>query len=346
MKSISQVDKNFAVRSAIDKDDVKFYPVPSSEMKLYGVFYEDGKFRRLPESVAKNVSEGVHFLHANTAGGRVRFRTDSPYVAIHARLPFICRWANSSLCSIGGFDIYCDGEYFKSYMPDIDYKEEYSGVVDFGSRKMRDITVNMPLYSEVSELYIGLCDDAAVLEPTPYRECAPIVFYGSSITQGGCASRPGMAYQNFVSRHFNVDYINLGFSGNAKGEVEIADYIKYLDMSVFVYDYDFNAPDLEHLKATHERMFKEIREANPTLPIVIMSKPKYYLTDGDVARRDTIRKTYENALSRGDKNVYFIAGSELMEIAKGEGTVDGTHPNDLGFFSMATKLISTLEKII
>ena len=93
-------------------------------------------------------------------------------------------------------------------------------------------------------------------------------------------------------------------------------------------------------------MFLQIREANPELPIVIMSKPKYRLTPGDSARREAIRKTYENAIARGDKNVYFITGAELMEFAKAEGTVDNTHPNDLGFYSMAKKLIEVLEKII
>ena len=346
MKSIQDIDKNFAVQTKIDRDNIKFHSVPTPEIKIYGVFREGEKFRRLPEAVAKTVSEGVYDLHANTAGGRVRFRTDSSYVAIYAKMPFICKWATASLCGVAGFDIYADGEYYRSYIPDYYYTDIFQGIVDFDCKKMRDITINMPLYSDVAELYIGLEDDAVIQAPSPYKIEKPIVFYGSSITQGSCASRPGAAYQGFVSRHFDADFINLGFSGNAKGEIEIADYIKNIDMSVFVYDYDFNAPDLDHLLATHERMFLQIREANPTLPIVIMSKPKYRLVPSDLERREAIRKTYENAIARGDKNVYFIAGGELMEIAKAEGTVDNTHPNDLGFYSMASKLIEVLERII
>ena len=345
-KSFSEIDKNFAVQTKIERENITFFEVPTDEIKLYGVFRDGDKFRRMPEAVAKTVSEGVHALHAVTTGGRVRFRTDSPYIALYAKIPFICKVPVSSICGMAGFDIYADGEYYKTYVPDYFMTDEVRGVVDFDGRKMREITINMPVYSEVAELYIGIDKDAVLQEPTPYAIQTPIVYYGSSITQGGCASRPGLAYQGFVSRHFNADYINLGFAGNAMGEDEIADYIKDLDMSVFVYDYDFNAPDLAHLEATHERMFLKIREANPTLPIVIMSKPKYKVTPADGKRRDAIKRTYENAVARGDKNVYYIPGCELMELAKDEGTVDNTHPNDLGFYSMAKKLIELLEKII
>ena len=347
MKNIGEIDKNFKAQAGISKENVRFYPVPSERMHLYGVFVENGKFRRMPETVAKTVSCGVYELHAHTAGGRVRFKTDSSYVAIYAKMPVIYKMGHFALCGSGGFDIYADNDYVKSYIPAPSISDEYQGVVDIiGERRVRDITINLPLYSEVSELFIGLEDNAVLESPNPYRIEKPICFYGSSITQGGCASRPGTAYNAIVSRYFDADIVNLGFSGNAKGEVEIGDYIKGLDMSAFVYDYDFNAPNNEHLKSTHERMFLQIREANPTLPIVIMSKPKWNRMPADLDRLDTIRKTYENAVTRGDKNVYFIDGKSLMSLCENEGTVDGTHPTDLGFFSMARELISVLEKIL
>ncbi len=344
MSDISKIDKNFTVNAGLGKDDVVFYPVPSEKFALYGVYVENGKFRRFPEAVAKTLSAGVYELHAHTSGGRVRFKTDSPYVAIHAKMPVIYKMAHFALCGSGGFDIYADGEFAKSYLPPVDIKDEYCGIYDFGSKEMRDITINLPLYSEISELDIGLASGSVIEKADKYRIEKPIVFYGSSITQGGCASRPGNAYTSIVARHFDANHINLGFSGNAKGEDEIADYIKGLDMSLFVYDYDFNAPDHDHLKATHERMFKKIRKANPTLPIIIMSKPKYYLDNMNLARLGTIRKTYINAIESGDKNVYFIDGRDLMKLAKNDGTVDGTHPTDYGFFSMAKELIRVIER--
>ncbi len=136
-----------------------------------------------------------------------------------------------------------------------------------------------------------------------------------------------------IARELNYDFVNLGFSGNAKAEEEIAEYIAGLSMSLFVYDYDHNAPSVEHIRSTHERMFKKVREKNPCL--IIMPRPKYYLTEEETVRRDIIKATYENALSSVDKNVYFIDGKELMVLCKDNGTVDNTHPIDFGFNSMA-----------
>ena len=156
-----------------------------------------------------------------------------------------------------------------------------------------------------------------------------------------------MAYEAIISRALDCDHINLGFSGNAKGEQEMTDYIKDLDMSLFVMDYDYNAPSAEHLKKTHEKMFKCIRKKNPTLPILIMSRPKYYLSDGEKDRLQIVKATYENAIAAGDKNVYFIDGSTLMSDELGaDGTVDNCHPTDLGFFSMAQRMIPVIEKIL
>jgi hypothetical protein len=142
--------------------------------------------------------------------------------------------------------------------------------------------------------------------------------------------------------------VNLGFSGNGKAEKPIVDYIAGLDMKIFVMDYDHNAPDVEYYRATHEPMFKAIREKNPELPIVIMTRPKskYVLSESEYERIEIARTTYENALAAGDKNVYFIYGYELMDgIADDEGCVDMCHPTDLGFYAMAKRLSTELEKI-
>lgn len=346
MSDIATVDKNFKIETAISKSDIKFYDVRVSPFKVYGVFYENGKFRRMPQAAAMAVTEGVHFLHANTAGGRVRFRTNSPYIAINTKMPFVGKMSHFALCGSSGFDLYVGGVYKKSYVPPFDIVDGYEGTVELGSEEMREIEINFPLYSEVSELYIGLSESAEVLEPIPYRIEKPIVFYGSSITQGGCASRPGTCYQGFLSRWLDADYINLGFSGNARAEDEMTNYISGIDMSVFVCDYDHNSPNKEHLLRTHEKMFLKVREANPTLPIVLVSMPSFKLESHELERLEIIRRTYENALARGDDNVYLIDGRDLMRIAGNEGTVDGCHPTDLGFFSMASGMYDVLKKIL
>ncbi len=346
MKDITSLDSNFKVESKLDVPDIEFYNTLQEPFKVYGVYYGKDKFIRMPIDVAKNVNEGVYWLNFCTAGGRVRFKTDSPYVAIHAKMPPSEHSPHFAVTGRCGFDLYVGNGYFKTFVPPADIKDGYESLIQLGSPKMREITINFPLYHPVHNLYIGLSDSASVLPPEPYKTELPIVFYGSSITQGACASRPGNCYQNFISRRLSADYLNLGFSGNAKGEDEMADYISGLTMSAFVYDYDYNAPTVEHLQKTHERMFKKIRTANPELPIIMLSRPRCSLSEDDLQRLEVIKTTYKNAIESGDKNVYLIEGPKLMELAGNDGTVDDCHPNDLGFASMAKAIGDILEKIL
>ncbi|MBQ7045850.1 MAG: SGNH/GDSL hydrolase family protein [Clostridia bacterium] len=349
MKKYDEIDVNFKVPTKIQKDDIKFYSVLNKPFGLYGAFYVDGKFRRIPESVAKATNEGVWGHHTSMAGVRVRFKTNSPYIAIFAKMPAIGRMPHFALTGSSGFDLYRnkDGdEYLKTFVPPYDFTDGYESVIDLEDKGMYEYTINFPLYSDVSEFYVGLSENAKIEEPAPYKDIKPIVYYGSSITQGGCASRPGRAYSNIITRRLNVDHINLGFSGSARGEDAIAEYISGLDMSVFVYDYDHNAPTVEYLKGTHEKMFKTIRAKNPNLSIVMLSRPRYRLNDEHKARIEVIKTTYQNAVDSGDKNVYFIDGPTLMQYAKNEGTADDVHPNDLGFVSMAQVIGDLLEKLI
>ena len=349
--NISDLDSNFKITTDIQKEDIRFLDIKQDPFKVYGVYYDNGKYRRMPEEIAKTVSPAVHRLHANTAGGRVRFQTDSAYIAIKAKMGDVMRVSHFALTGSAGFDLYVsqNGEgprHLKTFAPPYDMVDGYESVITFASPGMREITIHFPLYGEVCELYIGLSETSKILAPAPYRYKKPVVYYGSSITQGGCASRPGMAYENIISRELSCDHINLGFSGNAKAEDEIAEYIKNLDMAVFVYDYDHNAPTVQHLRNTHERMFRIVREANPDLPIVLASRPKVRLSKTDQERLEIIRETYENSRANGDNNVYLIEGSKLMELAGTEGTVDCTHPTDFGFASMAKAFGDLLKKIL
>lgn len=350
MKSITEIDKNFKVETKLDKKDICFFNSLEPIFQIYGVFYEDGKFRRLPERVAKDVNEGVLALHANTAGGRVRFVTDSPYVAIHAKYGEVGRFDHFPLTGTAGFDLYeeINGEevYVMTFRPPYDVKDIFESVIDFSAPRTRTVTINMPLYSEVAELYIGVAEGSELSPAMPYADRKPFVYYGSSITQGGCASRPGNAYQSFIQRRFHTDYINLGFSGCATAEKTISDYINNLDMSVFIYDYDNNAPSVEHLEKTHERMFREIRGNHPDLPIILMSMPNRYYEQWQYDRMAVIEKTYNNAIAAADKNVYFIPGYDLVKYVGNNGTVDNCHPNDLGFYSMARVLGDLIEEIL
>ncbi len=346
MTDISLIDKNFAVDKEIDKTGLVFRSAEDKPFVIYGVFREGDCFRRMPEAVAATVSDGVLKLHTKNAGGRVRFATDSAKIAIRAKLHNISKNAHFALTGSAGFDLYADGKYVKSFIPPVTLSDGYESLIDLGTSQRREITINLPLYSGVQYLEIGLAEEAEIWAPAPYRPLKPIVYYGSSITQGGCASRPGRSYQSVIARRLNCDYVNLGFSGNAKGEPAMAEYIKNLPMSVFVYDYDHNAKKSEDLRVTHEPFFRTVRAANPDLPIVLMNRPKFYLTEAEKERRAIIETTYQNALAAGDKNVYFISNEELCALCADEGTVDGCHPTDFGFASMAKAVGDLLEEIL
>lgn len=351
MKELSQVDSNFKIETKIEKEDIRFWDIQQPPFVIYGVFHENGKFRRLPEAVANAVNEGVQVLHSHTAGGRVRFRTDSPYIAIHAIMEADGPYSHFAPTGYKGMDLYVEDEegveqYAGTFIPPADMTEGYEYAITLADSRMRDVTINLPLYSGVCRMYIGLSETAAVEAPEPYRFETPVVYYGSSITQGGCASRAGMSYQSIVARRLHADYVNLGFSGSARAEDTIIEYIKNLKMSVFVYDYDHNAPTVEHLEKTHEKMFRAIRAQQPELPIVMMSRPKFTLTSDEEQRLEIIRTTYRHAVEAGDKNVYLIEGKELMALAGNDGTVDNCHPNDLGFASMAKAVGDLLETLL
>lgn len=349
-KNISEIDTNFSTQTSYNKDGFAYYNIDNAPFRIYGVFREGDRYRRMPDAVAKSVSEGVYFLHTNTAGGRVRFKTDSSVVRITAKMGNTGRMQHFAFTGSVGFDLYektDDGyNYVNTYVPPFEVNGDYEGSISFDSKTLRDLTINFPLYSDVCELYIGIEEDASLLPGDEYNPAPPVVYYGSSITQGGCASRAGTAYQGFISRRFDRDFINLGFSGNARAEDEMIDYICGLEMSMFVEDYDHNAPDVEHLRATHEKLYKAVRAAHPDIPVIFMSRPKYYLTSEEKERLEIIRTTYTNAVDSGDKNVYMLDGRQLMEFAGNEGTVDNCHPTDLGFASMAKALGDLMETII
>lgn len=350
MKDIAKIDKQLEIETGVAREGLRFLDAEMEPFAIYGVFREGEKFRRIPESVARQVSDGVYALHGNTAGGRVRFVTNSPYVAVQAKIrpSKMPHFALSGSC---GLDMYAEHEgnirYGGSFIPPFDVEDTFESVQDYAyGWQERIVTINFPLYSDVYKLYIGL-HEAAVLKSAPrYTIEKPVVFYGSSITQGGCASRPGSAYQSILSRRLHCDYINLGFSGSAKAEEAMVAYIKSLKMRVFVMDYDHNAPDPEYLAATHGKMFRAIREAQPDLPIVLMPRPKYYMTREDKKRHAVVYGTYLEAKRQGDRNVYFLSGKELMGMVQDNGLVDVHHPTDSGFLSMATAIEPVLREIL
>ncbi len=346
---ISEIDKNLAVETTLELPDAVWFDVKEAPFRIYGLAVtEKGDiFRRMPQDVADKTSGSVSYLNTNTAGGRIRFRTNSPYIALKAVMNDNDIMPHITKIGQAGFDLYkSDGGSYSFVGPFIpnarNHGFSYRLVTD---GRMHTYTIHMPLYDGVEEVYIGLPAGAELEAAEDYTYEKPVVYYGSSITQGGCASRPGNAYQAMISRKLDGNFINLGFSGNGKGEQVICDYMASLDALVFVSDYDYNAPDAAHLNATHYNLYETFRRAHPTTPYVMVSKPDF--KPGDEARRDVIIESYKRALAKGDRHVYFVDGEHIFDGEHRDScTVDGGHPNDLGFYRMAMVIGAAVEQAI
>lgn len=349
MENIQTIDKNFNVVTKLDKTDIEYYDIEKEPFKIYGIFRDGDCFRRIPQNIAPLISESVGVLSTHAAGGRVRFKTNSPYISIIVEYNLTAKMSHFALSGSIGCDLYKEVEnkehFINTFMPPFEIDNYYEQIIQGLEEKISSYTINLPLYSSVSKFYVGIKKGSVLEKCNDYNyEEKPIVYYGSSITQGGCASRPGMAYPAILSRKFNINHINLGFSGSAKGEELMAKFVSDLDMKIFVYDYDYNAPSAKHLQNTHENMFKIVRKKHPNLPIIILTNP--FNIDERKKRQEIIYQTYINAVNNGDKNVYFISGDKLIETCSEEGSVDACHPTDLGFVSMAKALEEVLTTIL
>jgi len=342
-----EFDSNMLVNPKIDREGMRFYNIDEAPFKIYGVWREGERYIRMSPDAARAVSAGVYESHINTSGGRVRFTTDSPYVAIHAKLSDLYQFTAMAFTGTCGLDVYSENEFLGTVRPSVEKMAEIvEEIFYFPTKGSHTVTLNMPLYCGVNEIYIGLDGSSALCEAPEYKVEKPVVFYGSSITNGAVASRPGMTYESMLSRRLDINYHNLGFGGLAMGEVAMAEYIASLEMSAFVLDYDHNAPNPEYLAKTHERFFKIVREKNPELPILMISGPRIKANADREARKDIIRQTYNNAVAAGDKNVYILMGDSFFSEVGVDYTADGTHPTDLGFWLMAKGIAPTLEKML
>ena len=329
-------------------EGIRFYDVREEPFRVYGLYdyKNEPEFRRMPKDVAEAVSPAVANLSRMTAGGRVRFSTSSPYVAIFAENQGVWSYcAAMSDTGTGGFDLYAKrsgrDSWCASYRVPACWKGGTLSLVrwlhgDKNARGEFDVTLNMPVYAGVKRLLIGLAPNASLSRREDYRVEKPVLFLGSSITQGGHVSRPGMAYEALISRRLDCNFVNLGFAGACRGEDAMIEYIAAQDCSVFVLDYDHNAPNEAHLAATHEKLYLAFRASHPDVPVVMVTKPDAWLWHAaNQARRDVIYRTYDNARRRGEKVVFVDGQSLFAGELREECTTDGCHPNDLGMSRMA-----------
>lgn len=329
---------------------MKTYNCTEAPLKVFGIPFFDikKKYERIPPELRANL-KGLDFLGRRCPGARVGFRTDAKEFTVKVRLKTLSPDIGMSIYACQAVNVMI-GERCNARFAGIAYPPNYNTLAFEKTFKksgdMEDVTLWLLRNEEIESVEIVVDDSAAVTAPTPYKY-GKALYYGSSITEGGCCCSVTNAYNAILSRWLDLDYYNFGFSGNAKGELVMADYINTVDMSLFIMDYDHNAPNVDHLRRTHEPFFRRIREKHKDIPVLFLSKPDFDYTPDGKERRDVIKATYQNAIASGDKNVYYIDGETFF--GKNDRhlcTLDTVHPNDLGFYRMAEVILPTLKKML
>ena len=321
------------------------YSYKDAPIKVFGVpsIEKTGIFERVPRDVREKIPS-LEFLGRRTPGARLGFKTDAPSFTVRIELETLSPDIGLSIYTCQSALVYLGQRQKSKFLGLVNppnYDTKCFEKTFNKSQEMEEITVWLPRNEIVKNVEIEIKEGYSIKEPTPYKYSLPAIYYGSSITECAAASNPCASYNALISRHLDLDYYNFGFSGNCRGEDEMADYINTLDFSLFVYDYDHNAPTPEHLESTHERFFKKIREKNHDVPVIMITRPTATFDDDAKARRDIVKKTYENAIKNGDKNVYFVDGEEFFKDCPDDAEVcftDTIHPTDLGFYYMAQKI--------
>ena len=326
---------------AADANDIDWYDV--REWGVEGKGFDDtvSYFDRLPGRAKGVVRDAVWNLSRHSSGMMVRFGTDA--TEIYADYEVVSKnlgMAHMPATGVSGLDLYAT---------DNDGKSRWVSVVKPKAQKtkaviakdlrpgFREYSVYLPLYNGTKRLSLGT-PTGTRFEPVAPRADKPVVFYGTSITHGACASRPGMPHPSILGRRLNRPVINLGFSGNGKLEAEVGRFLVELDPAVYVLDCLPNMTAGE-VKARTEPMVRQLRTAHPEVPIVLVEDRTYgysWIRESARNRNDSsrgeLRSAYRRLLDAGLDQLFYIEGENLLF---GDDTTDGSHPSDLGFYRQA-----------
>lgn len=340
--------RNARVSNNVDWHDVRDWGVE-------GRAFNDTEnyFDRLPGRAKSVVREAVWDLSRNTSGMAAFFESDAPefyvrYNLLNERLAM----AHMPATGVSGVDLYgmtTNGwRWLATHQPRSQANE--ARIVANVAPGRRAYHLNFPLYNGVTSMEIGV-PKGATFVPKPPRKDKPILFYGTSITQGGCASRPGMCFTNILGRRLNCPMLNFGFSGNGKTEIEVAKFLVELDPAVFVLDTSANTP-AEQLGERTEAVVKLIRKEHPATPVLLLDERQRGTTslvpsalEQHHKQTEALRGAYENLKSAGVANLHFRIGDDVLG-DDDEATVDGSHPTDLGMLRYAHALEADLRKLM
>lgn len=312
-------------------------------------------YHRLPYKAHDVVRQPVWDLSVHSAGLAVRFTTDAP--AIHAN------WKLSSdslamnhmaATGVSGLDLYVreGGRWRWLGVGRPTGQETTAALISGLPSESREYMLYLPLYNGVTSVRIGVPPGNSI-RPAPMRleTQKPVVFYGTSITQGGCATRPGMAYPAIVGRMLDLPTINLGFSGNGRSEPEMVDLLAELDPGAYVID---PLPNMgaEPVEERIKHMLNTLRQKRPGTPVIMVESAgnqndwlRLGASPADLSINQTYRRVYEQLAPEWDGRLFYVEGTGLVG-DDGEGTVDGVHATDLGFLRMAEKLVPVIREAL
>ncbi len=333
--------------------------VSADRFPLYGKLSDrtETRYERLPADIRETTRAPVWELGKNTAGLYLRFSSNTMQIGLKWTLLQDRVMNHMTATGIKGFDLYClrDGrwEFVNSARPGTVGKEQKALIASNMTREEREYLLFFPLYDGVTSLEIGI-DPGASMElpkvPLPWKD-QPVICYGTSILQGGCASRPGMAHTNILVRWLNRTFINLGFSGNGQLDYEIATLIAGHDASLIILDFMPNV-NAEQVREKMMTFYTLIRKKSPDVPIVFVENPPFpqatfdtYMSRVIQEKNQALREEYHKLIARGEKNIRLIPSAGMIGCDQ-EATVDGIHFTDLGFQRYAGYLYPYIKEYL
>lgn len=314
--------------------------------------------RRLPLSTPeRRLPPGVDGLAWHTSGGCVRFRSDCSRVVVRTQVSAANIIVRMAMTGTMGFDLYADGSCRGVSRFRVCEGEYVAEVYAHPQRRMREFTLYLPLYARLEQLEIGFDAEAQFETPRAWPDARPIVAYGTSILQGACANRPGMAYTNLLSRVLDRPVLNYGFAGNGRGEAVMAETLAEIsNPALYLLDYDANV-SAELLEQTLTPFCRLLRQAHPETPIVTVSRMPM---TGDVPQTpedeaisptlrrywDIHRRSCEQLRAEGERHLYCLDGSRLLGDDWWDCLVDGVHLTDLGYWRLVQALAPEIRRIL
>ena len=334
---------NSGSNSNVRLDSWRWYD--AEKIKIEGRGWDDTPTfsSRLPIKAEKVVTKNVWIQSENSAGLHIKFRTDADMIVVRWTLTNeTLSYPRMNTCVVSGIDIYGREENGRWVFIGNGCGRHLSNEIKLTIPHCDEYMLYFPLYNGLKELLIGVPKNETITQNMLVSP-KPVVFYGTSSTQGACASRPGMAFTAIVQRALDIPLINLGFSEAGKMELEMAELLAELDASLYVIDSLWNM-DIKLINERYKRFVLHLRNAKPNIPI-ILAEESHYLDKNPTEKGALVRAIYKDLSSQGVEKLYFLSNSGMLG-NDGEGTVDGSHPNDLGMMRQARVFTECIVKIL